>query len=72
MVNVNSSLTNEDDIDNAITAIRRNGVALKGECNGSGITRLNNSEVDNGVIMKCSAVKADVFLKSQTQSFGVD
>ncbi|KAG9269101.1 isocitrate dehydrogenase NAD subunit gamma, mitochondrial-like [Astyanax mexicanus] len=30
VVNVNSSLTNEDDINNAITAIRRNGVALKG------------------------------------------
>ncbi|XP_062314585.1 isocitrate dehydrogenase [NAD] subunit gamma, mitochondrial [Osmerus eperlanus] len=30
VVNVNSSLTTEDDIDNAITAIRRNGVALKG------------------------------------------
>lgn len=30
VVNVNSALTTEDDIDNAITAIRRNGVALKG------------------------------------------
>lgn len=30
VVNVNSSLTNEDDINNAITAICRNGVALKG------------------------------------------
>ncbi|KAF5902065.1 isocitrate dehydrogenase [NAD] subunit gamma, mitochondrial-like, partial [Clarias magur] len=30
VVNVNSSLNNEDDINNAITAIRRNGVALKG------------------------------------------
>ncbi|TSL61275.1 Isocitrate dehydrogenase [NAD] subunit gamma 1, mitochondrial [Bagarius yarrelli] len=30
VVNVNSSLTNEDDINAAITAIRRNGVALKG------------------------------------------
>ncbi|KAL4646124.1 isocitrate dehydrogenase NAD subunit gamma, mitochondrial-like [Arapaima gigas] len=30
VVNVNSSETNEDDINNAITAIRRNGVALKG------------------------------------------
>ncbi|KAI4874376.1 hypothetical protein NFI96_017462 [Prochilodus magdalenae] len=30
VVNVNSSLTTEDDINNAITAIRRNGVALKG------------------------------------------
>ncbi|XP_072553299.1 isocitrate dehydrogenase [NAD] subunit gamma, mitochondrial [Salminus brasiliensis] len=30
VVNVNSSLTDEDDISNAITAIRRNGVALKG------------------------------------------
>ncbi|XP_046895628.1 isocitrate dehydrogenase [NAD] subunit gamma, mitochondrial [Hypomesus transpacificus] len=30
VVNVNSSLTTEEDIDNAITAIRRNGVALKG------------------------------------------
>ncbi|XP_069040196.1 isocitrate dehydrogenase [NAD] subunit gamma, mitochondrial [Lepisosteus oculatus] len=30
VVNVNSSLTEEDDINNAITAIRRNGVALKG------------------------------------------
>lgn len=32
VVNVNSSLTNEDDINNAIMAIRRNGVALKGWC----------------------------------------
>ncbi|XP_066526955.1 isocitrate dehydrogenase [NAD] subunit gamma, mitochondrial [Hoplias malabaricus] len=30
VVNVNSSSTNEDEIHNAITAIRRNGVALKG------------------------------------------
>ncbi|XP_030624151.1 isocitrate dehydrogenase [NAD] subunit gamma, mitochondrial [Chanos chanos] len=30
VVNVNSSLASEDDIKNAITAIRRNGVALKG------------------------------------------
>ncbi|XP_036389615.1 LOW QUALITY PROTEIN: isocitrate dehydrogenase [NAD] subunit gamma, mitochondrial [Megalops cyprinoides] len=30
VVNVNSALTAEDDINNAITAIRRNGVALKG------------------------------------------
>ncbi|KAG7471852.1 hypothetical protein MATL_G00102310 [Megalops atlanticus] len=30
VVNVNSALTTEDDINNAITAIRRNGVALKG------------------------------------------
>ncbi|XP_023689885.1 isocitrate dehydrogenase [NAD] subunit gamma, mitochondrial [Paramormyrops kingsleyae] len=30
VVNVNSSLNSEDDIHNAITAIRRNGVALKG------------------------------------------
>lgn len=30
VVNVNSSLTSEDDIKNAIMAIRRNGVALKG------------------------------------------
>ncbi|ROL46157.1 Isocitrate dehydrogenase [NAD] subunit gamma 1, mitochondrial [Anabarilius grahami] len=32
VVNVNSSLTSEDDIKNAIMAIRRNGVALKGLC----------------------------------------
>lgn len=31
VVNVNSSLINEDDINNAIMAIRRNGVALKGQ-----------------------------------------
>lgn len=30
VVHVNSALTTEDDINNAITAIRRNGVALKG------------------------------------------
>lgn len=30
VVHVNSALETEDDIDNAITAIRRNGVALKG------------------------------------------
>ncbi|XP_030210106.1 isocitrate dehydrogenase [NAD] subunit gamma, mitochondrial isoform X2 [Gadus morhua] len=30
VVNVNSAMTSEDDINNAITAIRRNGVALKG------------------------------------------
>ncbi|KAK1803553.1 hypothetical protein P4O66_020975, partial [Electrophorus voltai] len=30
VVNINSSITSEDDINNAITAIRRNGVALKG------------------------------------------
>uniref|UniRef100_A0A8C9SX10 Isocitrate dehydrogenase [NAD] subunit, mitochondrial n=1 Tax=Scleropages formosus TaxID=113540 RepID=A0A8C9SX10_SCLFO len=30
VVHVNSALTSEDDINNAITAIRRNGVALKG------------------------------------------
>lgn len=31
VVNVNSALESEDDINNAITAIRRNGVALKGK-----------------------------------------
>lgn len=31
MVNVNSALETDDDMNNAITAIRRNGVALKGE-----------------------------------------
>ena len=30
-MHVNSALETEDDIDNAITAIRRNGVALKGK-----------------------------------------
>lgn len=30
VVHVNSALTSEDDINNAIMAIRRNGVALKG------------------------------------------
>ena len=30
VVNVNSSLASEDEINDAITAIRRNGVALKG------------------------------------------
>lgn len=30
VVHVNSALESEDDINNAITAIRRNGVALKG------------------------------------------
>lgn len=30
VVHVNSALEGEDDINNAITAIRRNGVALKG------------------------------------------
>lgn len=33
VVHVNSALEAEDDIDNAITAIRRNGVALKGKLN---------------------------------------
>lgn len=32
VVNVDSSMASEDDINNAIMAIRRNGVALKGEC----------------------------------------
>lgn len=32
VVNVDSSKTSEDDINNAIMAIRRNGVALKGNC----------------------------------------
>lgn len=31
VVHVNSAMTTEDDINNAITAIRRNGVALKGK-----------------------------------------
>lgn len=31
VVNVDSSMASEDDINNAIMAIRRNGVALKGE-----------------------------------------
>lgn len=31
IVHVNSALETEDDISNAITAIRRNGVALKGK-----------------------------------------
>ena len=31
VVHVNSAMTSEDDINNAITAIRRNGVALKGK-----------------------------------------
>ena len=31
VVHVNSALETEDDINNAITAIRRNGVALKGK-----------------------------------------
>lgn len=30
VVNVDSKATSEDDINNAVTAIRRNGVALKG------------------------------------------
>lgn len=30
MVNVNSALETDDDMNNAITAIRRNGIALKG------------------------------------------
>lgn len=33
VVHINSALETEDDINNAITAIRRNGVALKGEQN---------------------------------------
>lgn len=41
VVNVNSSLTNEDDISNAITAIRRNGVALKGQCSALLLFKLN-------------------------------
>lgn len=32
VVSVDSSMASEDDINNAIMAIRRNGVALKGEC----------------------------------------
>lgn len=32
VVHVNSAVETEDDINNAITAIRRNGVALKGGC----------------------------------------
>ena len=35
LVNVDSSLTAEDDINNAIMSIRRNGVALKGVRQGS-------------------------------------
>lgn len=31
VVNVNSAASSEDDINNAVTAIKRNGVALKGE-----------------------------------------
>lgn len=31
VVHVNSSVETENDINNAITAIRRNGVALKGK-----------------------------------------
>lgn len=31
VVHVNSAVETEDDINNAITAIRRNGVALKGK-----------------------------------------
>lgn len=33
VVHVNSALENEDDMNNAIMAIRRNGVALKGKKN---------------------------------------
>ena len=32
VVNVDSSVDSEEDINNAIMAIRRNGVALKGMC----------------------------------------
>lgn len=32
VVNVDSSMDSEDDINDAIMAIRRNGVALKGKC----------------------------------------
>lgn len=32
VVNVDSTMASEDDINNAIMAIRRNGVALKGKC----------------------------------------
>ena len=32
VVNVDSSMASEDDINDAIMAIRRNGVALKGKC----------------------------------------
>lgn len=38
VVNVNSSQDAEEDINNAITAIRRNGVALKGMIIGNELT----------------------------------
>ncbi len=43
IVRVDSSASSEDDINNAVTAIKRNGVALKGEhewTNGSSTTEM--------------------------------
>lgn len=51
VVNVDSSMTSEDDINDAIMAIRRNGVALKGQfvsecvceiCSHKGLENLEN------------------------------
>lgn len=51
VVNVDSSMMSEDDINNAIMAIRRNGVALKGQfvseciceiCSYKGLENLDN------------------------------
>jgi len=41
VANVDSSLSSEDDINNAIMAIRRNGVALKGVQEGGGIHKIH-------------------------------
>ncbi|KAG1961600.1 isocitrate dehydrogenase [NAD] subunit gamma 1, mitochondrial [Pimephales promelas] len=47
VVNVNSSLTSEDDIKNAIMAIRRNGVALKGNIETNHIMPPNHKSRNN-------------------------
>ena len=39
VTNVDSSLTSEDDINNAIMSIRRNGVALKGVWQRAGVCK---------------------------------
>lgn len=57
VVNVDSTETSEDDINNAIMAIRRNGVALKGNCG-----KYTINEVIRQIICKRNTKNVEFFI----------
>lgn len=63
MVKVDSTATSEDDINNAVTAIRRNGVALKGRielCRWTGL-KIYSIQLQVGLIV----IHATIFFSRQ-------